>query len=132
MTTMVNTGVNLLDTIEVIEGSCDNYCFKQLWRETDSKIRDGYQLSEAIHLANRNNFIAPGILQMLRAGEKSGKIGFVSDKISVYYEKKLHTSIKAVTSIIEPVMITILGCIIGTIAIALLLPVFKISTVVAH
>lgn len=132
MATMVNTGVNLLDTIEVIEGSCDNYCFKRLWRETDNKIRDGYQLSEAIQLANRNKFIAPGILQMLRAGEKSGKIGFVSDKISLYYEKKLHTSIKAVTSIIEPAMITVLGVIIGTIAIALLLPVFRISTVVAH
>jgi len=69
---------------------------------------------------------------MLRAGEKSGKLGDVSDKISVFYEKKLEASIKSVTALIEPLMITILGGIIGTIAIALLLPVFKISTVIAH
>ena len=69
---------------------------------------------------------------MLKAGEKSGKLGQVSDKISMFYEKKLQASIKAVMILIEPLMITILGAIIGTIAIALLLPVFKISTVISH
>jgi len=69
---------------------------------------------------------------MLRAGERSGKLGDVCDKISVFYEKKLNTSIKAVMALIEPLMITILGAIIGTIAIALLLPVFRISSVIAH
>jgi type IV pilus assembly protein PilC len=69
---------------------------------------------------------------MLKAGEKSGKLGQVSDKISMFYEKKLQASIKAVMVLIEPLMITILGAIIGTITIALLLPVFKISTVISH
>jgi type IV pilus assembly protein PilC len=69
---------------------------------------------------------------MLRAGEKSGTLGKVCDKISVFYEKKLEASIKTVTTLIEPLMITILGGIIGTIAIALLLPVFKISSVISH
>jgi type IV pilus assembly protein PilC len=69
---------------------------------------------------------------MLRAGEKSGKLGEVSDKISLFYEKKLQASIRSVMTLIEPLMITILGAIIGTIAIALLLPVFRISTVIAH
>jgi len=146
MATMVNTGVSLLDTIEVIQGSCDNYHFRQLWAGVDKKIRDGYQLSESIQISqgdgetqfskgNRKKklqLIAPGIIQMLRAGEKSGKLGYVSDKISIFYEKKLEGSIKTVMTLIEPLMITILGGIIGTIAIALLLPVFKISTVIAH
>jgi type IV pilus assembly protein PilC len=69
---------------------------------------------------------------MLQAGEKSGKLGKVCNKISIFYEKKLEDSIKRVMTLIEPLMITILGIIIGTIAIALLLPVFRISTVVAH
>jgi type IV pilus assembly protein PilC len=69
---------------------------------------------------------------MLRAGEKSGKLGKVCDKISVFYEKKLETSIHSVMTLIEPIMITIMGAIIGTIAIALLLPVFRISNVIAH
>ena len=137
MATMVNTGVNLLDSIEVMQSSCENYYFQQLWAETDEKIRDGYQLSESILIsagseAGRTRLIAPGIIQMLRAGEKSGKLGEVCDKISIFYEKKLEASIRDVTALVEPLMITILGAIIGTIAIALLLPVFRISSVIAH
>ncbi len=146
MATMVNTGVSLLDSIEVIGSSCENYYFQRLWAGTDEKIRDGYQLSESLLISmsregtpigekNRgvsNQLIAPGVIQMIRAGEKSGKLGDVCSKISVFYEKKLEASIKSVMALIEPIMITILGAIIGTVAIALLLPVFRISNVIAH
>jgi len=146
MATMLNTGVSLLDSIEVIRSSSENYYFQQLWTLADEKIRDGYQLSESILISmggdgtivvEKNQtvsgrLIEPGVIQMLRAGEKSGKLGEVCSKISSFYEKKLETSIKSVMAMIEPLMITILGAIIGTIAIALLLPVFRISTVIAH
>jgi len=132
MATMVNTGVRLLDSIEVIQDSCDNYYFRRLWGAVDGKIQDGYQLSESILISPGSDLISPGIIQMLRAGEKSGKIGQVCDKVSLFYEKKLEASIKNVMALIEPLMITVLGGIIGTIAIALLLPVFKISSVIAH
>jgi len=132
MATMVNTGVSLLDAIEVMRGSCENYYFQRLWAGTDEKIRDGYQFSESIMISPGSELIAPGIVQMLRAGEKSGKLGDVCDKISVFYEKKFEASIKTVMTLIEPLMITILGVVIGTVAIALLLPVFRISSVIAH
>ncbi len=139
LATMINTGVSLLDSLEVLQDACDNYYFKQLWARTDEKIRDGYQFSESIALVNSSNLVCSnfelvdqGIIHMLRAGEKSGMLGHVSDKISIFYEKKLQASIKNVTALIEPLMIIILGGIIGTIAIALLLPVFKISSVIAH
>ena len=132
MATMINTGVSLLDSIQVLQGACENYYFQRLWINVDEKIRDGYQLSESILISPGSDLIEPGIIQMLRAGEKSGKLGPVCDKVSVFYEKKLEASIRNVMALIEPVMITILGGIIGTIAIALLLPVFRISSVIAH
>lgn len=130
--TMISTGVSVLETVEVVHGSCDNYYFQQLWIWVDEKIRNGYQLSEAMQICPQNQLIEPAILQMLKAGEKSGNIGKVSNKISLFYEKKLENSIVSATKIIEPLMIIILGAIIGTIAIALLLPVFRISSVIAH
>jgi len=148
MATMIKTGVSLLDSIRVVQNSCENYYFQQLWLGVDAKIQDGYQLSESIILSQSGDIagsndsdektagcgklIAAGIIQMLRAGEKSGKLGSVCDKVSVFYEKKLEASIESVMALIEPLMITILGAIIGTIAIALLLPVFRISTVISH
>lgn len=132
MSTMLNTGVNVLDTINVIEASCDNCYFKQMWSNVENKICDGYQLSESIKISKHGNLVAPGIIQMLKAGEASGKLGEVSDKISTFYAKKLECSIRSFMSLIEPVMIIVLGSIIGTVAIALLLPIFKISSVIAQ
>lgn len=132
MATMVNTGVNILDALDVMKISCGNYYFRCLWETADQKIRDGYQLSDALTLSEYSGLIAPGILQMLRAGEKSGQIGQVCDKISVFLEKNLQNSIRTATALIEPLMITIMGVIIGTLAIALLLPVFRISSVIAQ
>ena len=129
---MVNTGVSLLEALDVMKTSCDNYYFQSLWAAADSKIRDGYQLSDSIVLAPHSELVAPGIIQMLRAGEKSGQIGQVADKVSIFYEKKLANSIRTATSLIEPLMVMIMGVVIGTIAIALLLPVFRISTIIAQ
>lgn len=132
MATMVNTGVKLLDAIRVAQGSVDNYYFQQLWGEVHKRIQDGYQLSESIMVAEGADLISPGIIQMLRAGEKSGRLGEVCDKVSTFYEKKLEGSIRNVMTLIEPLMILVLGGIIGTVAIALLLPVFRVSSVIAH
>jgi type IV pilus assembly protein PilC len=78
------------------------------------------------------DLVASGVVQMLRAGEKSGTLGDICDKISIFYEKRLKNSIKNATALIEPIMIIVMGSIIGTIAIALLLPVFRISTVMSQ
>lgn len=130
--TMVNTGVGLLDTLDVVKISCSNYYFQQLWSDAEKKLKDGYQLSDSLVSGPNHALILPGIIQMLRAGEKSGKMGYVCDKASLFYEKRLQNSIKAATSMIEPLMITVMGVVIGTIAIALLLPVFKISSVISQ
>ena len=132
MATMLNTGVTLLDTLHIVENSCDNQYFKLFWRETTARVESGFQLSEAMNLAANSELIPPAISQMIKAGEKGGNLGSICGKISDFYDKKLKVSIKTVTTLIEPLMIVIMGCIVGTIAIALLLPIFKISTVMAH
>jgi type IV pilus assembly protein PilC len=132
LSSMVNTGVPLLDALDVMKSSSDNYFFQRLWMHTDAKIRDGYQFSDAVMTCDDSTLIDPGILQMIRAGEKSGQIGQVCDKISIFLGKKLQNSIRVATSLIEPLMITLMGAIIGTIAIALVLPVFKISSVMTQ
>jgi type IV pilus assembly protein PilC len=132
LSTMVNTGVSLLDALDVMKQSSDNYYFQNLWIHADAKIRDGFQLSDAAMLSPYSYLLAPAIVQMLRAGEKSGQIGQVCDKISIFLEKKLQNSIRTATAMIEPLMITLMGLIIGTIAIALLLPVFRVSSVMGQ
>ncbi|MBW8002105.1 MAG: type II secretion system F family protein [Planctomycetes bacterium] len=145
MATMLNTGVSILDAIEIIKNTSENCFFEQFWEKTDNKVRDGYQLSESIQIAQNSmrslfdkkdsglgrKLIDSGVIQMVKAGEKSGRLGDVCLKISNFYEKKFESSIRILTAMVEPLMIVVLGGIIGTIAIALLLPIFKISTVIA-
>jgi len=67
---------------------------------------------------------------MIAAGEESGKLGEVLDEVSEYYAKRLRETIKTVTSMIEPVMIVLMGSLVGFIAMAIILPIFKLSTLV--
>jgi len=130
--TMISAGVSLLETVEVVHDATKNYYFQQLWSWVDEKIRNGYQLTEAVQIYPRNDLIESSVLQMLKAGEKSGNIGKVSNKISLFYEKKLEGAIVSSTKILEPLLLICIGSVIGIIAIALLLPVFRISSIIAQ
>jgi type IV pilus assembly protein PilC len=132
MATMLTTGVPLLNVLEVVKSCTLNRYFHTFWSQTYSKVESGTQLSEAMKFAPYNELIAPAILQMIRAGEKSGRLGNVCERVSIFYEKKLKASMKAVTALIEPLMIVIMGIIIGVIVIGLLMPILRISSVMSH
>ena len=67
---------------------------------------------------------------MVAAGEESGKLGEMLDSVSKFYNKELKVTIKAVTSMIEPLMIVCMGGIVGFIAMSIILPIFKMSQLV--
>ena len=67
---------------------------------------------------------------MISSGEESGKLAQVLTDISDYYQKELKNAIRTVTAMIEPLMIVIMGCIVGFIAMSIILPVFKLSSLV--
>jgi type IV pilus assembly protein PilC len=71
------------------------------------------------------------VIQMISAGEESGKLGEVLDEISIFYSKALKDAIKTVTSMIEPIMIVLMGSVVGFIAMAIILPIFKMSSLVS-
>jgi type IV pilus assembly protein PilC len=132
MATMLKTGVTLLETLYTVKIACDNEYFSRFWSETRDRVEAGFQFSEAMNLASHSELVPHAVVQMIQAGEKSGNLGSVCEKISDFYDKKLKGSIKSVVSLIEPLMIIIMGIIIGTITIALLLPIFRISTLVGR
>jgi type II secretory pathway component PulF len=78
----------------------------------------------------KDGLLPKSVVQMISAGEESGKLGEVLDEISAYYAKQLKDQIKAVTSMIEPLMIVLMGSVVGFIAMAIILPIFKMSQLV--
>ncbi|MDQ3441834.1 MAG: type II secretion system F family protein [Planctomycetota bacterium] len=126
--TMAGAGVNLLDAVQTAQDLCGNTYYRELWGKVSEQIQAGKQLSEPLFASP---LVPRGISQMLHSGEKSGKLGAVMEQVSGYAEQELKEQISDLTRYIEPAMIIIMGILIGGVALALLLPIFTMSRVVA-
>jgi type IV pilus assembly protein PilC len=124
---LINAGVPMLDTLAITGDISGNRLYKRLWREVYGGVKQGKKIVQTMH---RTPLLPHAVVQMIGAGEESGKLGEVLDEISVYYAKQLRDAIKSVTSMIEPIMIIIMGSIVGFIAMAIILPIFKMSQIV--
>ena len=127
--TMASAGVALVDCVETAGALTGNCYFKALWSQVSSQIQNGMPFSEPL----RQSALVPGsISRMLASGEKGGKLAMVMEQVSSFSEAELKEKINELTRYIEPAMIMIMGLLIGGVTLALLLPVFSISRVVAH
>ena len=124
---LINAGVPMLDTLAITGDISGNRLYKRLWREVYGGVKQGRKIVQTMH---RTPLLPHAVVQMIGAGEESGKLGEVLDEISVFYAKQLRDAIKSVTSMIEPIMIIIMGSIVGFIAMAIILPIFKMSQIV--
>ncbi|MBA4028224.1 MAG: type II secretion system F family protein [Planctomyces sp.] len=124
---LVNAGVPMLDTIAITADVSGNRNYKSLWRRVFVSVQQGKKIGSQLQ---GSKLLPQSVVQMVTAGEESGKLGEVLDEVSGYYAKQLKDQIKAVTSLIEPIMIVLMGSVVGFIAMAIILPIFKMSQVV--
>ena len=75
----------------------------------------------------RSPLVPRTLAQMIGAGEETGRLDHVLERVSTHYDKEVENSIKTVTSLIEPLLITLMGVVVGGIGLALLLPIFSLS-----
>jgi type IV pilus assembly protein PilC len=125
---LLNAGVPMLDTIAITGDISGNRHYKRLWRSVYGSVKQGKKVQTQLL---RSTLLPRSVIQMIAAGEESGKLGEVLDEISVFYAKALKDAIKAVTSMIEPIMIVLMGSVVGFIAMAIILPIFKMSNLVS-
>lgn len=124
---LLNAGVPMLDTLAITGDISGNVLYKKMWRNVYSAVKQGKKINTQL---SRTKLLPKSVVQMISAGEESGRLGEVLEEISEYYAKVLRDAIKAVTSMIEPIMIVLMGSIVGFIAMAIILPIFKMSTIV--
>jgi len=127
--TMAGSGVPLVDCVATATDLSTNSYFKELWGNVLHQIEIGKQLCEPLF---ESNLVPRSVAQMIHSGEKSGKLAFVMEQISAHAEEELKEKIAELTRYIEPAMIILMGVIIGSVALALLLPIFTISRVMAQ
>jgi type IV pilus assembly protein PilC len=124
---LLNAGVPMLDTLAITGDISGNLLYKKMWRNVYAAVKQGKKVQSQLV---RSTLLPRSVVQMIGAGEESGRLGEVLEEISIYYQKTLREAIKSVTSMIEPLMIIVMGGIVGFIAMAIILPIFKMSNLV--
>jgi type IV pilus assembly protein PilC len=120
-TTLVASGVPLIQVLEITARAIDNYHVEDSLKKATEKVKGGKALSGS--LQNDPNFLEL-VPQMLKIGEDSGQMEQMMDKTADYYEKEVDNQIKAISTIIEPVLMIVLGIIAIIIVAAILLPIY--------
>lgn len=127
MGVLTNAGVPILDTLSITAYISGNMLFENMWKAVHEEVRQGRKIATSLSACG----LMPGnVVQMIQSGEESGTLGDVLRDISEFYARELKTVIKTVTSMIEPLMIVIMGVLVGFIAMSIILPIFKMSSVV--
>jgi type IV pilus assembly protein PilC len=98
-----------------------------MWRAVYSAVKQGKKISQPLQAST---LLPRAVVQMISAGEESGKLGEVLDEVSEFYSHELKSVIKTCTSMIEPLMIVVMGGLVGFIAMSIILPIFKLSQLV--
>jgi type IV pilus assembly protein PilC len=124
---LINAGVPMLDTIAITAEIAGNSLYKRMWRAVYTSVKQGKKISMPL---TKSPLLPRSVVQMISAGEESGKLGEVLDEVSDFYSKELKAVIKGVTAMIEPLMIVLMGSIVGFIAMSIILPIFKLSSLV--
>ncbi len=127
MGVLMRAGVPILDTISVTAQISGNVLYKDMWLGVYSDVRQGKRIASSL---NQYNLMPSNVVQMIRSGEDSGTMSDVLRDVSDYYARELKTVIKTVTSMIEPIMIVVMGVLVGFIAMSIILPIFKMSSLV--
>ena len=124
MGTLLRSGVPLLTALEIVTGLLDNRQLKKLLADVSSAVREGAGLAGPLRQAK----IFPAMLpQMIAVGEKSGELEEMLLKVAENYEYQVETRLNGLMSLLEPLMILVMGAVVGFIVLAILLPIFQAS-----
>jgi type IV pilus assembly protein PilC len=123
-TTLVASGVPLLQVLNITANSVNNVHISDSILKAAEKVKGGKSLADS--LTNDPNFLVL-VPNMLRIGEQSGAMEQMLAKTADYYEKEVDDEVKSISTIIEPVLMVILGVIAFTIVAAVLLPIYGLA-----
>lgn len=127
LATMFSAGTPLVEAMTSVAGACGNIVFY----DATMKMRDEISTGTQLQVSMRDTNIFPNmVVQMVAIGEESGALDAMLSKVADWYEQEVDDAVDALTSLLEPIIMSVLGVIIGGLVIAMYLPIFKMGQVV--
>lgn len=128
LATLLNQGIPIATSIELVGRTADNTIIEEASIKVRNLILDGENIQEAL---KKSDIFPPLMIQMVSVGVESGSLPELLDKASDFYEERVDSFISLLTSMMEPVLLAVLGVIVGFMVIALYMPIFRMSQAVA-
>lgn len=125
--TLLKSSVPLLAALEIAKNVVDNSVIAEQLRQAAQDVEEGQSLSAPL---SRNSFFPPIAVEMIAVGEQSGNIEGMLFRIAQSYEKEVEVNILLLTSLLEPVMILVMGAVVGFVVVSVLLPLFEMNQLV--
>jgi type IV pilus assembly protein PilC len=127
LSTMFAAGVPLVESLDSVGGASGNVVFE----EATKKIREEVSTGSGLTISMQNSGVFPSmVLQMVAIGEESGSLDSMLSKVADFYEEEVDNAVKALSSLMEPIIMAFLGVVIGGLVVAMYLPIFKMGQVV--
>jgi type IV pilus assembly protein PilC len=127
--TLLASGVPILDALDVVAKSSGNVIVERAIRYTSEKIREGRNMAEPLA---ESGVFPPMVVQMISVGEQTGALDQMLNKIADFYEEEVDVAVAAMTALIEPLMMVVIGGIVGFLLIAMYMPIFDIAGKVSN
>ena len=127
--TLVKSGVSVLNALDIVSKTSGNKVVEEAVVNCSKSVRNGEPISKPLA---KSGVFPPMVTRMISVGEQTGQLEKMLSKIADFYDDQVDAATSALTSMIEPMVIAFLGIVIGGIVIALFLPIFKISQLMAH
>ncbi len=122
--TLIKSGVPILGALEIVSATSGNRVIMKAVDSARESVREGNTLAEPL---GRSPVFPPMVIKMIAIGERSGALESLLEKISIFYDEQVEQSVKALTSLIEPIMIGCMGFIVGTIVLAVFWPIMELQ-----
>jgi type IV pilus assembly protein PilC len=127
LSTMFAAGVPLVEALESVAGATGNIVYE----DAVMRMRDEVATGQRLQRAMENTGMFPNmVIQMIAVGEESGSLDSMSAKVATFYEAEVDNAVDAMSSLLEPLIMAVLGVLVGSMVIAMYLPIFKLGSVV--
>jgi type IV pilus assembly protein PilC len=120
--TLIQSGVPILGALEIVSETCGNRIVADAIMQASESVRQGETLGEPLA---KSGVFPPMVTRMISIGEKTGALETLLEKISDFYDQQVKSTVDALTSLIEPIMIGLMGFLVGGMVMAIFLPIFK-------
>jgi type IV pilus assembly protein PilC len=127
LSTMFAAGVPLVEALESVAGACGNIVFEDAVLKMRDEVATGQRLQRAMENTGR---FPNMVVQMIAVGEESGSLDAMAGKVASFYEEDVDAAVDSMSSLLEPLIMAILGVLVGGLVIAMYLPIFKLGSVV--